>query len=562
MIFGDIMALFGRKKSKTDYNEIKDMINQNVASSIRTQPSFSELLRFNGCSTLKVGAIGSKIRKQLLNEAKNGDLTVETVMPRAYELIGEFLGISDVKTFEDMAIENNAPRIQNNKPLYCGNCGSMIQEGSKFCPDCGNKLIIGSIECSKCGEINEYGSNFCVNCGNNLKETNDLTREEFEEKVEKIKEHNNSLKLNISVNGKETENSTIEKDNPNLGKRNVKFKSMEYGIDISKQLNQKLDDMVIENYGTDEEKARLNARKDKEKVERQKYQIIHDKYEKADKLMLAHNYNDAIPLFREVIEDSEVYDSTVSLSYTFLSDCYVCLHEYDNAVSVIYEQIEVMKEFNENYNDLESQIEKIKKYERQYKSKGLRERGLKLFYSGNYDEAIPFFKECIGLSDDDSKTYNRLVDIYIAKRDFESANEVLEKGIENVTWEYALQNEHKNGLKDRLENINSYLETGILKGEKMPYESESIKSEIKNAKRILKEEDKEKGIQLLENIIKKGTYTNTAYYTLYQTYMKDKKYDDAIRISDLAIESLGLFDQDRLEKWTKYKDKAIAKKGK
>ena len=41
--------------------------------------------------------------------------------------------------------------------------------------------------------------------------------------------------------------------------------------------------------------------------------------------------------------------------------------------------------------------------------------------------------------------------------------------------------------------------------------------------------------------------------------MKDKKYDDAIRISDLAIGILGLFDNDRLEKWTKYKDKAISK---
>ncbi len=445
---------------------------------------------------------------------------------------------------------------------FCHNCGKENEESSNFCIYCGTKLIKDSLKCSKCGEINEYGSNFCVNCGNNLKETNNLTREEFEEKVEKIKEHNNSLKLSISVNGKETESSTIEKDNPNLGKRNVKFKSMEYGIDIGKQLNQKLDDILIENYGTDEEKAQLNARKDKEKVERQKYQLIHDKYEKADKLMLAHNYNDAIPLFKEVIEDSEVYDSTVSLSYTFLSDCYVCLHEYDNAVSVIYEQIEVMKEFNENYNDLESKIEKIKKYERQYKSKGLRERGLKLFYSGNYDEAIPFFKECIGLNDDDSKTYDRLVDIYIAKRDFESAKKVLEKGIENVTWEYALQNERKTGFKDRLENIDHYLKTGVLTGEKIPFESESMKSKIRNAKQILKEEDKENGIELLENIIKEGTYSNTVYYTLYQTYMKDKKYDDAIRISDLAIESLGLFDKDRLEKWTKYKNKAIDKKEK
>lgn len=162
----------------------------------------------------------------------------------------------------------------------CPNCKKINDNSSNFCIYCGTKLIKNSLKCSKCGEINEYGSNFCVNCGNNLKETNNLTREEFEEKVEKIKEHDNSLKLSISVNGKETENSTIEKDNPNLGKRNVKFKSMEYGIDIGKQLNQKLDDIVIENYGTDEEKAQLNARKDKEKVERQKYQLIHDKYEK------------------------------------------------------------------------------------------------------------------------------------------------------------------------------------------------------------------------------------------------------------------------------------------
>lgn len=443
--------------------------------------------------------------------------------------------------------------------MFCKDCGKLNDNSSNFCIKCGAKLIKKPIKCLKCGEINESDSNFCTNCGNDLKPT----RKEYEQQIEKVRENINTSGFGVvSIGGKTIGNNKIEKDNPNLGKNDVKFKSMDYGLDIGKNLNEKLDEMVIENYGTNEEKAELKARKDKEKEKIRKQKPIHAKYEKADKLMLRHDYKDAIPLFREVINDSEIYDVTVSLSYTFLSNCYECLHEYDKAISVINEHIEVKKEFNENYQDLESQIEKIKKYERQYKSKGLREKGLKLFYSGNYDEAIPFFNECIDLGDDDSKTYDRLTDIYIAKRDFESAKKVLKKGIENVTWEYALQNEHKTGLKDRLENIDSYLETGILKGEKMPYESELIKSEIKNAKRILKEEDKEKGIRLLENIIKKGTYTNTAYYTLYQTYMKDKKYDDAIRISDLAIESLGLFDQDRLEKWTKYKDKAITKKEK
>ena len=99
-------------------------------------------------------------------------------------------------------------------------------------------------------------------------------------------------------------------------------------------------------------------------------------------------------------------------------------------------------------------------------------------------------------------------------------------------------------------------------GEQLPFDSLEMKSDIKYAKQVLKEEDKDKGVNLLEIVIQEGSYSNTAYYTLYQTYMKDKKYDDAIRISNLAIENLGLFDQNRLEKWTKYKDKAIAKKEK
>ena len=192
------MALFGRKKSKTDDKEIKDIINKNIASSLRTQPSFSEILKLNGCPTIKLGSIGSKIRKQLLNEAKNGDLTVEAVMPRSYELIGEFLGVADVKTFEDISIENNAHNI-GNKPVYCSNCGDLIQEGSKFCPNCGNKLIIGSIECSKCGKINEPESRFCVKCGNNLKaagepKNNDLIKKN-ESLDKKIKQDSNKIKF-------------------------------------------------------------------------------------------------------------------------------------------------------------------------------------------------------------------------------------------------------------------------------------------------------------------------------------------------------------------------------
>lgn len=90
-----------KRDSKNNENEIKKIINDNVASSMRTQPSFVEILKLNGCSSLKVGIVGGNIRKQLLDEAKNGELTAESVMPRAYFLIGEYLGIDDVKTSDD-----------------------------------------------------------------------------------------------------------------------------------------------------------------------------------------------------------------------------------------------------------------------------------------------------------------------------------------------------------------------------------------------------------------------------------------------------------------------------
>ena len=87
--------------SDSDEKEIKDIINKNIASSIKTQDSFADLLELNGCPSIKLGSIGGKIRRQLLREAKKGYLTVNNVMPRAYELIGVYLEINHVRTFDD-----------------------------------------------------------------------------------------------------------------------------------------------------------------------------------------------------------------------------------------------------------------------------------------------------------------------------------------------------------------------------------------------------------------------------------------------------------------------------
>ena len=98
-----------------DEKEIKDLINKNIASPFKTQQPFAELLLLNGCPKIKLGLIGSKIRKELLYEAENGDLTPDTVMPRAYELIGKFLKISEVTTFDYIGIENSNHEIISKK---------------------------------------------------------------------------------------------------------------------------------------------------------------------------------------------------------------------------------------------------------------------------------------------------------------------------------------------------------------------------------------------------------------------------------------------------------------
>ena len=85
---------------------------------------------------------------------------------------------------------------------------------------------------------------------------------------------------------------------------------------------------------------------------------------------------------------------------------------------------------------------------------------------------------------------------------------------------------------------------------------------MKEAKTLLNSEDREKGIEMLENLMNKGSFNNTVYYTLYQAYKKDKNYDDAIRVCEKAIEVLGFFSNDRLSKWVDYRDKLIIKKEK
>ncbi len=370
------------------------------------------------------------------------------------------------------------------------------------------------------------------------------TREEAEEAVNKIKkEYGEKLKSKVNIMGQDID------------------------IDLSKEFNQSLDEAIIENYGTDREIADLKLKRlEKEKI-KEKTSKIRDLYDYGMKHSIDGNYDLSNGAFEEIIATHEVYDSTVSLAYYNLIDNYAHLKQYDKAFEVAEKQKKELIKLGKSYNKVDHHIKKIKQLKKDRELRELEKKSESLFYATKFDDAMPYFKKAIDSGSTRYQTFKCISQIYIREKDLDSAINVLKIGIERIekenekTTQYSLSNEHNDGLKDILENINHKIETGKFKWDCLPMEKQDIVSQISDAKAILKD-DKDKGVELLEEIMANETFSNTVYYTLYQTYKKDKRFDDAIRVSDKAIDVLGYFDSDRLNKWTNYKEKLIIQKEK
>ncbi|MCF7868547.1 MAG: SPFH domain-containing protein [Candidatus Cloacimonetes bacterium] len=54
--------------------------------------------------------------------------------------------------------------------IRCTKCNSDNPANSKFCYNCGSKLMINKFKCPKCGSENSEGTKFCGECGLNLQE--------------------------------------------------------------------------------------------------------------------------------------------------------------------------------------------------------------------------------------------------------------------------------------------------------------------------------------------------------------------------------------------------------
>ena len=163
---------------------------------------------------------------------------------------------------------------------------------------------------------------------------------------------------------------------------------------------------------------------------------------------------------------------------------------------------------------------------------------------GCFDEAQEIYEEIIS-----SNTYTSITAlfdlalIYHRNRDFEKERYTLKLYINK--GEVVNPDPHS-----RLENVEYFLEKGEWKEDCLPSDPKKFYDKTRDAKKFIKEGEKQLGISMLEDLIKEGSYNNTVYYTLYQIYKKEKRFDDCVRISNKAIEMLGFFSKDRKERWT------------
>lgn len=240
---------------------------------------------------------------------------------------------------------------------------------------------------------------------------------------------------------------------------------------------------------------------------------------------------------------------------------------------VIIQEVERYNKMTPEEQKVERQRMKVKKLEHEKKRNKEHRmvenniKGEKLEDNGEIEEAIKCYEENIfKLKTEAPFPYDRLASLYHYKKEFEKEKTTLELFFKQVKEGTKVNERYKIDYAKRLENVEQFLNTGKWKFDCLPSDPKNIYYDIKEAKTLLKSEEKEKGVDMLEEIMKNGTYTNTVYNTLYQTYKKDKLFDEAIRVCNKAIEVLGFFSNDRKERWsinlervTKQKEKAKKK---
>ena len=410
--------------------------------------------------------------------------------------------------------------------------------------------------CPECHSvIEDVNDNFCANCGwkiskiqaikmknglkNKKENTKSISRKEEEKKAEELKKEISDKKLvNISIGGTDLSSSFNEK--------------------IKEDINQVIDDSITLKYGTDEEKAEANKRFQQRKFEREEYERFREKYEMAGRM----NDEDSLVIYREIINESNGYTKIVSLCYRALIRTNEHLRHYDDAIEIAKENIELRKQNGLNISIELDGLERIERNALLHIWVENNHKGQDLEAKGQIDDAITCYEENVRLKADTPYTYDRLASLYHYKKEFENERNTLITYINILNEDLRVNEQYKVDYIKRLENVESFLNSGKWKYDCLPSDPRTLYYDIKEAKTLLNSDEREKGISMLEDIMEKGTYNNTVYNTLYQTYKKDKKFDDAIRVCNKAIEVLGLFSNDRKSRWNINLEKVIKQKEK
>lgn len=59
----------------------------------------------------------------------------------------------------------NPQPVQNQPTVSCPKCGTAVQQGTKFCPNCGQNMAPQKATCIKCNHEINQGAKFCPECG-------------------------------------------------------------------------------------------------------------------------------------------------------------------------------------------------------------------------------------------------------------------------------------------------------------------------------------------------------------------------------------------------------------
>jgi len=89
----------------------------------------------------------------------------------------------DLRKYEDpTSIEDAFSKIVSGKSGYkavierrkippkCEKCGRGGDDGQKFCPQCGGKMVVPLTNCPSCKKRIDETEKFCTDCGTKLKE--------------------------------------------------------------------------------------------------------------------------------------------------------------------------------------------------------------------------------------------------------------------------------------------------------------------------------------------------------------------------------------------------------